>query len=173
MVGACTTQPEGKTADSDYGAWDTDADEFIDNDEFRNSFSTSPYYEQWNKDDDRSVDRNEFAQGFFQTIDTDNNGILSQAEWQAGQEAYFSGDDMQEYQALTTWDQDGDQQVTPEEFKKVLGQTDYYDEWDEDGDEKLAEAEIADGVFAMWDTDGNGVIEAQEYEDWFDKRQAH
>lgn len=169
---ACTTQPDGKTEDSDYGAWDTDADEFIDNNEFRNAFSTSPYYKQWNTNSDQVVDRGEFAQGFFQTIDEDGNGVLSASEWQNGRDAYFGDSGMDDYQTLDTWDQDGDEQVQPEEFAQVLEQADYLAEWDEDGDEQLAEDEIADGVFTMWDTDANGVIEAEEYKTWDDKRVA-
>lgn len=172
VLGACTSQPDGATADSDYGAWDTDADEFIDNDEFRNAFSSSPYYAEWNTNGDQVVDRQEFAQGFFQTIDEDRNGTLSTEEWRAARDAYFGSASMEDYQDLDTWDQDGDQQVQSAEFVQVLEQADYLAEWDEDGDEQLAEEEIADGVFTMWDTDANGVIEAEEYKEWDDKRVA-
>ena len=167
---ACTNNPEGKTEDSDYGVWDTDADEFIDNDEFRNAFSSSPYYAQWNTDGDQVVGREEFAQGFFQIIDKNGNGTLDAEEWRAAREAYFSAPSMDEYQTLDTWDQDGDQQVQNTEFARVLEQTDYLAEWDENGDEQLAEEEIANGVFTMWDTDANGVIEAEEFKEWDDKR---
>ena len=169
---ACTNNPEGKTEDSDYGAWDTDADEFIDNDEFRNAFSSSPYYAQWNTDDDQTVDRSEFAQGFFRTIDEDGDGTLNAEEWQAAQDAYFGAPSMEDYQTLDTWDQDGDQSVQATEFAQVLEQADYLAEWDENGDEQLDEEEIANGVFTMWDTDANGVIEAEEFKEWDDKRVA-
>lgn len=147
-------------------------EEILDNNNFKSSFTTSPYYKRWNANGDQVVDRNEFAQGFFSTIDKDDDGILGASEWQTAQEAYFSSDDLADYQSIEAWDQDGDNQVQSGEFARVLEETDYFAEWDEDGSDQLEESEVAEGVFAMWDTDGNGVIEAEEYTDWFNKRQS-
>ena len=167
-VTACTTQTNTE-GDAD---GDNTEEEILDNNAFRSSFSTSPYYRQWNADNDKVVDRGEFAQGFFRTIDKDGDNALSKEEWQTAQEAYFGSESMADYQTLDVWDQNGDQQVQAEEFGQVLDQTDYYSEWDEDGSDQLEEAEIADGVFTMWDTDGNGVIEAEEYTEWYNKRES-
>ena len=134
--------------------------------------TTSPYYKRWNANSDQVEDRTEFAQGFFATIDKDDDGTLGNQEWQNAQEAYFESDDMADYQSLDRWDQNNDGQVQSEEFAQLLDQSDYFAEWDEDGSEQLEEGEVAEGVFAMWDTDGNGVIEVEEYTDWFEKRQS-
>ena len=165
---ACSVQ-SNKEGDIDNDFTD---EEILDNNDFNSSFTTSPYYKRWNANGDQVVDRTEFAQGFFATIDKDDDDILNNQEWQNAQEAYFGSDDMADYQTLDVWDQDGDELVQPEEFAQVLEQTDYFAEWDEDGSDQLEEGEVAEGVFAMWDTDGNGVIEAEEYTDWFEKRQS-
>ena len=165
---ACSVQ-SNKEGDVDNDFTD---EEILDNNDFNSSFTTSPYYKRWNANGDQVVDRTEFAQGFFATIDKDDDGTLSNQEWQNAQEAYFGSDDMADYQSLDRWDQNNDGQVQSSEFAQVLEQTDYFAEWDEDGSDQLEEGEVAEGVFAMWDTDGNGVIEAEEYTDWFEKRQS-
>ena len=167
LLTACGRDSDGEYRYTDF---DTNADEGIDDTEFGNAFTTSPYYKQWNDNGDQEVSQSEFARGFFQVIDDNNDGVLSSQEWQQGQEAYFAEIDLDQYRQISGWDQDGDQQVQPNEFEAALNELEYYREWDEDGDEQLSEPEIAQGVFAMWDTDGNGVIEAEEYEEWDDKR---
>ncbi len=165
---ACSVQ-SNKEGDVDDDFTD---EEILDNNDFNSSFTTSPYYNQWNANGDQVVDRSEFAQGFFATIDKDDDGALNNQEWQNAREAYFSSDDLADYQTLEVWDQNGNGRVQPDEFAQVLDQSDYLAEWDDDGSGQLEESEVAKGVFAMWDTDGNGVIEAEEYTDWFEKRKS-
>lgn len=165
---ACSVQSD-KEGDVDNDFTD---EEILDNNDFKSSFTTSPYYKQWNANGDQVVDRTEFSRGFFQTVDKDGDGTLNNQEWQTAQEAYFASDEMADYQSFDTWDQNGDGQVASDEFAQVLDQTDYLAEWDQDGSGELEESEVAEGVFAMWDTDGNGVIESEEYTDWFEKRKA-
>jgi len=163
VVLASACQPD--TRNNRYDSWDANQNSGIDDQEFEQAFTTSPYYDDWNQDDNREVSQEEFSQGFFNVIDKNDDGLLSNEEWQQGKEAYFSDVAVDDTEELS-WDQNGDQQVQPEEFQSALNELDYYRQWDEDSDGKLSEPEVAQGVFAMWDTDGNGVIEANEYEVW-------
>lgn len=144
-----------------YDQWDANQNSGIDDQEFEQSFTTSPYYDQWNSDDNRAVSREEFTQGFFRMIDKDGDGTLSSSEWQQGKEAYFSDATVD-----TPTLNDSDQTLQSAEFNELLEEVNYYDQWDENSNGSLEEPEVAQGVFAMWDTDGNGVIEANEYEVW-------
>ena len=126
----------------------------------------SEYFSQWDKDGNTFVTQDEFGQGFFSLIDRDGDALISTDEWAEGEVQFFSEDGMEEQQEETTWDANSDGQIQPEEFQQGLEKLNYFSEWDQNGDEQLAEEEIAKGTFAMWDTDGNGVIEADEYKEW-------
>ncbi|MGB3586874.1 MAG: hypothetical protein WBA23_10055 [Tunicatimonas sp.] len=161
---ATACQPD--TRNNRYDNWDTNQNSGIDDQEFEQAFTTSPYYDQWNDDDNRMVSRSEFTQGFFQMIDKDNDGALSEQEWQHGKESYFSDAVVDNESLLDGLDQNNDRVVQSAEFQKMLDDVDYFSKWDKDGNSELDEPEVAKGVFSMWDTDGNGVIEAAEYELW-------
>lgn len=161
---ATACQPD--TRNNRYDSWDTNQNSGIDDQEFEQAFTTSPYYDQWNDDDNRMVSRDEFAQGFFQIIDKDNDGSLSEQEWQYGREAYFSDMAVDDESILDEIDQNNDRVLQTAEFRKMLDEVDYFGAWDDNGNGELDEPEVAQGVFAMWDTDGNGVIESAEYELW-------
>ncbi|MGB3780815.1 MAG: hypothetical protein WA960_20800 [Tunicatimonas sp.] len=62
------------------------------------------------------VDHTEFAQGFFATIDNDDDATLNNQEWQNAQEAYFGSDDTVDYQTFEVWDQNGDGHLQSDKF---------------------------------------------------------
>ncbi len=109
---ACSVQ-SNKEGDVDDDFTD---EEILDNNDFNSSFTISPYYKRWNANGDQVVDRTEFAQGFFATIDKDDDGTLNNQEWQNAQEAYFGSDDTDDYQTFEVWDQNGDGHLQSDKF---------------------------------------------------------
>lgn len=102
----------------------------------------------------------------FETLDTDGNGELTQAEMEAHRAARFA-----------TLDADGDGAVTVEELEAHMATkagrnaARMMDRLDKDEDGKLTEAEMQprkrrDGskMFSRLDSDGNGSLSKEEFE---------
>lgn len=147
----------------------TDAGEIIENNQLKASFTQSEYFDEWNENSDSYVSPDEFSQGFFSVLDQDQSSSLSPEEWEKGKAQFFSEEKSDKQQAEMNWDANNDDQIQPDEFQAGLEKLNYFSEWDNNGDDQLTEEEIAEGSFAMWDTDGNGVVEADEYQEWSKK----
>nr|WKN38094.1 hypothetical protein K4G66_05185 [Tunicatimonas sp. TK19036] len=144
----------------------TNAGEIIENNQLKASFTQSEYFDEWNENGDSYISKEEFSNGFFSVLDRDQSASLSAEEWEKGKAQFFSEESTEKEQSEMNWDANSDNQIQLDEFKSGLEELDYFSEWDSNGDDQLAEEEIAEGSFAMWDTDGNGVVEADEYQEW-------
>ncbi|MDF9795688.1 Ca2+-binding EF-hand superfamily protein [Catalinimonas alkaloidigena] len=162
---ACNSSNNEGTAFQD---WDSNQDELLDNNEFDNAFTNSPYFDNWNQDGDQYISENEFYQSYAAMIDENEDGNISNEEWDAAVNSYFSGYDFKVENLMEEWDQNSDGNLSKEEITSSLAESDYFDEWDSDGDEQLSEKEFAKGTFSTWDTDGDGLVQAEEYADWYD-----
>lgn len=72
------------------------------------------------------------------------------------------------------FDANGDNVIGQDEFMASPLQDDpRWDAWDSDADGSLSQEEVAEGVFARYDENGDGVWDAEEFaayeeaEDWF------
>lgn len=91
------------------------------------------------------MDREQFSASFgenaFGAWDTDNDGMLSRAEFEAGVAAAEDAD------AYAAWD-------------------DRYAEWDADEDEMLTREEYEEGLWTHYDMDASGTLEEAEVHAW-------
>jgi hypothetical protein len=94
------------------------------------------------------------AQVWAANWDVDSDGVLAPGEFSTG----FFG------QAFSLVDADGDRRITRPEYDRVLGNTayPYNPRWDMDVDGGLDPQEFASGFFDTYDTNGSGVLEADE-----------
>lgn len=103
---------------------------------------TDPEFLRLDADESNSLDREEYLedfyrQGYFNLWDRDGDGRISQQEWQKGLDDYYSAYAYQDTE---------------------------FDDWNLNGDDFIDEEELANGVFTIYDTDGDGEIEKAEYE---------
>lgn len=139
----------------------------MDNSTFNNAFTESAYFDKWDQNGDGIVDRGEFYKSYVQTMDENGDGQINDDEWQIGLGAYYRGFDQQpegDFEELAT-----NGQISTEEAENKLREMAYIDEWNTDGEEGLTEEELAKGVFNNLDEDGDGIVEAEKYTDYFDK----
>lgn len=61
------------------------------------------------------------------------------------------------------WDNDGNLELTQEEFQTGFSGTGMFDAWDRDDDVGLSEGEFATGVYSDWDMDNDMQITEEEY----------
>lgn len=165
IAGACVERGSNNEAENEaYTNEDADNNGLIENNKIEEkSFTHSPYFSEWDANGDKKIDQDEFYNNYFTMVDKNNDNVLSEQEWQDGINSFFGSKGDLKHGELPEWDANGDSKVQPEEFDKYLKDAEYFAEWDKNDDEQLEEKEFAEEVFSMWDTDGNGVIEADEF----------
>lgn len=100
--------------------------------------------DEWNTDNQAGISSDEFRAGMtdtgiFKEWDANNDGMLSQAEFEEeiGENTDFT-------------DRFGD---------------DYFTSWDADNDDGIGEDELYEGAYSAYDADENNVIEEPEFGD--------
>jgi len=152
-----------------YEDWDTDQNAIIDNNEFDNVFTNSPYFDTWDQNNNDYISEEEFYEGYITMMDSDQSGDLGPSEWDEAFNAYFGGLDYEKDTAFKDWDVNQDGTLTSEEIMSALEETDYYDKWDHNNNDRIDENEFAESTFTTWDTDGDGYVQAEEYSKWYKK----
>lgn len=135
--------------------------------EFVNAFQKSSFYSfvDWGWfgfDFTNGIEFNEkqFSDGVFMMMNVESS--IPKDHWEK-----FVKDFRFEKQARTTWDEDGNDVLTIEEFRSGLGRLDLFDEWDLNDDGLVKEAEFAAGIFDRWDRNRNKLLSRDEYFDMF------
>lgn len=103
-------------------------------------------YETWDTDRNEIITEDEFRTTYrdaryFKVWDVDGDGTIDVTEWETGVNTYY-----------------------PVYDYNVHGN---YNEWDMNQDEVLDEDEYVGATYRLWDTDGDGQIEAVEYQEWY------
>ncbi len=75
----------------------------------------------------------------------------------------WSKSDAVSWGRFATWDADNNRLISRSEFLAQWDQLTVYDEWAVDDDPELGEEEFARGVYATWDSNGDGVVDMIEY----------
>jgi Ca2+-binding EF-hand superfamily protein len=163
---ACNENRSGGTLGNDSGQ---QAGEIMDNNAFNNAFTESEYFDKWDQNGDGIVAEDEFYQSYVRTMDEDGDGQINADEWKIGMGAYYRGFDLKPEDPFEELAADSNGQISLEETENQLREIDYIDEWNTDGDEGLTEEELAKGVFQNLDEDGDGIVEAEKYTDYFEK----
>ncbi|MFP4091304.1 MAG: EF-hand domain-containing protein [Cyclobacteriaceae bacterium] len=143
--------------------------ETLDNNAFNNAFTESAYFDKWDQDGDGKVGEDEFYENYVGTMDEDGDGQINAEEWEIGMGAYYRGFDLKPESPFEEMAADSNGQLSLEETETKLREIDYIDEWNTDGEAGLTEEELAKGVFHNLDEDGDGIVEAEKYTDYFEK----
>lgn len=138
-------------------------------DQFINAYADTEHFEAWDQNDDAYLDHDEIATGLYTDWDTDNDGRLTQSEFDQGVSDWFDGDGVIDDE-FAEWDADGDGYVGESEFSENWSEVEMTN-WQDDGDGRYTEEEFASNVYNTADLDGNYRIDIEEegfFEGWFD-----
>jgi hypothetical protein len=149
-----------------YADWDVNDDNFIDEEEFVDAFIASDYVADWDMDGDDMITYGELYGVYYHIWDVDDDNALSQSEWSNAVNTYLTEYNETIYGDFNDWDINQDEIITKNEYMEAVLDTDFFNSWDLDSDATISEEEFARGVYEYWDTDGDGMIEAVEYEEW-------
>lgn len=158
---ACTPQAEEET----FSDWDTDADAYVDEEEFSEAFLASDYVSDLDLEGE-GLTYGDLYDVYFHIWDFDNDDALGRQEWQSAVDTYFEDYDAVMYGDFDDWDLDDSDQITKNEYMEAMLDTGFFESFDQNQDAIISEDEFTRGVYEYWDTDGDGYIEAVEYEEW-------
>ncbi len=148
-----------RTTNLAFEDFDKNDNDLISYSEFEEVF-TSNYYDDWNQKEDEYLDDEDFYLSVYGIWDLDDDELLSEAEWIEGYDYYYGDYIIQGYDAI---DIDGDGFIEYVEYKDVLDGTKFFVDWDVDASEYLSEDELAQGVFNIWDLDGDNMLDNDEF----------
>jgi hypothetical protein len=82
----------------------------------------------------------ELAMALYPEFDTNNDNMLSVAEWDRGMDHYFGEEDLN--LDVSQWDRNGNGRISRNEFRTALGRSGLYEQIDADGDGAVTSAEF-------------------------------
>lgn len=144
----------------EYGEFDTNTDNKIDQNEFTERFGQD--YDLWDTNMDDIVDEREFYEYTFNQLDRNRDRNLTEDEWRRGSDNLY-GDYVGE-RNFGEIDMDRNERVSNMEFEDVLRRSYYYYDMDENRDRKVDKKELNQGVYMRMDKDKNKSIDKEEYE---------
>ena len=138
----------------EFGDFDINGDGMWDQNEFNVGFENS--FGEWDANQDGFLDDNEFADTSFNLADRDRNEMIDEEEWGVG--ADFGDND------FGTFDADRNNSLTDDEWNEGIRNSGWFDDNDMNKDRRLDQTEFNEGMFNTWDEDGNGFLDANEFE---------
>ncbi|MEF2553452.1 PRC-barrel domain-containing protein [Aurantimonas sp. A2-1-M11] len=118
---------------------------------------------RWDANADQRIDEDEFYVGTYHIWDADNDGVLTSEEYTAGWDGWLVDEERVTYASL---DADTDGVVSEDEFGAGLGNTSAFGTWDTAGDGFLDEEEFSTGLYNVYDIDNDNIIAQSEYADF-------
>lgn len=109
-------QTGGEKDPSGYGAWDSNTDNQIDENEFSSLFGDKDYYSQWDSNQDNMLNENEWQLGLSDTYpDNDYEGNFR--DWDSNSDGYLDSD---EYSTGTfgMWDENRNGYIDSDEYDR-------------------------------------------------------
>lgn len=144
--------------------WDKNNSGKIEKQEFVNTFTLN-YFEDWDRKDNGYLDDEDFYQIYYDVMNRDQNGGVSEEEFTWAYEYYNRGEFRDEYE---NWDLNDDFILTYDEYKKGLYESTFFSQWDFDENGELSEEELATGMFRVFDIDDDGKVDRDEYDTYKD-----
>jgi hypothetical protein len=123
----------------------------------------------WDINDNGIFDDHEFYVVNYRIWDTDNDGKLTDEEWQAGMDYYVANYDMTDYGTFSDWDTSQDNMVDVNEYIVVMGENDIYsfnESMKNTQSDQSDSQDTQDATVMIWHEDNDGLVEKIEYGDW-------
>ena len=139
--------------------WDANDDGNLDDTEFNEGFASTDYYDDWDADDDGILDDDELGDGLFDTWDANDDDIIDTNEYNYGLYDEF-GDD---YAEFSSWDTDGNNEISDDEFDEAYNNSGIYNNWDSDGNNEINDTEATEGVFSWFDDNDDDYVDEDEW----------
>lgn len=121
------------------------------------------YYSDKDANNNGILDAQEFPKYVYTRWDRNNDGFVTDDEWQSNAVRWYGPQKTQYYKVEKAWDVDGNGRLDASEFDNVITTTKLYDTWDKNADKTLTSEEYYEATFRVYDTNSDGNI---NYEEW-------
>lgn len=119
-------------------------------------------YQESDLDANGALGPGEFTTYVYNRWDRDNDGFLSDEEWELSAVDWYRPYDA-EYKTYTFWDKDSDGRLDENEFRTLISQTELYNRWDINRNNVLEKDEYAAATFSLYDENNDGEIDLEEW----------
>ncbi len=150
-----------KYKNTDFAIWDTDKNDLISYEEFKEVFPDL-YVNIWKTSDKRIMNDVGFFKLTYSIWDANNDKVMSKDEWLYGY-SYLYGDYV--YAQYEVIEKDNDGFIQLNEYIDAFYETGFFSNWDLDHNAALNEFELSQMFFNSWDDNDNEFIEYDEYND--------
>lgn len=142
----------------DFTTLDASGDSYLDADEIAEWVDDRGPFRSWDEDADSELDRDEITGNAFSLWDSDNNGKISQPEWERGTDLWYPKDT--EVRVYSDWDGDGDSEIDADEFKEEFDSSALGESWRTD---TLSADTFKKAYFELYDVDDDGRVSLSEW----------
>lgn len=111
--------------------------------EMRTGYDDKNLFDNWDTDTNDVIEGRELAYGLHAAWDANNDGFVSQSEWEDGSRRWFGEQPTIPYQ---DWDDNGDGQLSRDEYMQHYSEVDWHQQLDADGDGVLDAKEVASAL---------------------------
>ncbi len=144
----------------EFSTLDASGDSYLDTDEVAEWVDDTGVFRSWDEDADSELDRDEIAGNAFSLWDSDNNGTVSQQEWETATDLWYPGG--ANFRVFRDWDGDGDSELDADEFREEFDASTLGESWRVDAFD--AET-FKKAYFELYDLDDDGRVTRSEWID--------
>ncbi len=144
----------------EFATLDASGDSHLDADEIAEWVDDRAPFRSWDVDADSELDRDEIAGNAFSLWDANNDGKISQKEWNSGTDVWYPSN--AEFGVFSDWDGDGDSELDADEFKEAFDSSALGESWRMD---PLNPETFKRAYFDLYDVDDDGRVSRSEWTD--------
>lgn len=142
---------------TEFDTLDASGDSYLDADEVAEWVDDAGLFAAWDIDSDSELDRDEITGNAFELWDADDNGTVSEQEWEDGVELWYPDVAPVVFSDL---DNDGDSEIDVDEFSERIDLSPAGESWTADSfDEETFRA----AYFELYDSDNDGRVTEIEW----------
>jgi Ca2+-binding EF-hand superfamily protein len=147
--------------DVGYVNWDLNGDHLLNNFEFLKGYRKSHYFLTWTSKGNK-LDENQFYTAVFIKLDKNRDDVLTSDEFNSKIDFYYFDKNAN----FRLWDEDGNKEITSDEFKGCAGKSELLSMWDTSADKNISDWEVARGMFYLCDLNKDGEVGSLEFNIW-------
>lgn len=144
-----------------FADYDTNGDQKLSDKELSQGLKDQQYFSTWDPDSDNTLDKKEFRSNMRDLANTNQNEVVEAQEYQVFTDTF--GNDNINFLQFNTLDVDNDGTLDTTEFDAAIARSGMFAQWNPGDDDVIDYNDYGADLVSVWDTDGDGFVEVQEF----------